>query len=166
MADDFVVVLTVLAALGSGLNAGFFFAFSVVVMAALARRPAAEGIAAMQSINVVVLNPWFFTVFFGTAAICLVLAGFALFNWNAPSAAPVHLLGGSAVYLMGTILVTMARNVPLNNALAAVKPDSDEGAKLWTRYLREWTAWNHVRTIAPLVAALFFTLALPGMLGA
>jgi uncharacterized membrane protein len=66
--------LTVLAALGAGLVAGIFFAFSTFIMAALARLPAEGGIAAMQSINVAVLNPLFFLAFFGTAAIALVLS--------------------------------------------------------------------------------------------
>jgi uncharacterized membrane protein len=48
----FFFVLTVVAALGCGLNAGVFFAFSSFVMAALRRLPPAQGIAAMQSINV------------------------------------------------------------------------------------------------------------------
>ena len=37
---------------GSALVAGVFFAFSSFVMKVLARVPSAEGIAAMQSINV------------------------------------------------------------------------------------------------------------------
>ncbi|WP_010496926.1 hypothetical protein [Paenibacillus elgii] len=53
--------LTYASALGSGLIAGLFFAFSTFVMSALARLPAEQGIAAMQSINVTVLNPLFYT---------------------------------------------------------------------------------------------------------
>jgi uncharacterized membrane protein len=56
--------------------------------------------------------------------------------------------------------VTIAFNIPLNNALAAVEPTSGEGADLWTRYLSAWTRWNHVRTAAPLLAAATFILAL------
>ena len=67
MIQGLVVALVVAAVLGSGVVAGFFFAFSVCVM--LARLAPAEGIHAMQAINVVVLNPWFFTAFFGTAAV-------------------------------------------------------------------------------------------------
>jgi hypothetical protein len=62
-------VLTFVAALGTGLIAGLLFAFSAFVMNALARLPPEQGIAAMQSINVAVLNPLFFTVFFGTAVV-------------------------------------------------------------------------------------------------
>jgi uncharacterized membrane protein len=55
--DDFIFAVTLFTALGCGLMAGFFFAFSAFVMKALARHSAAEGIAAMQSINVAVINP-------------------------------------------------------------------------------------------------------------
>jgi uncharacterized membrane protein len=64
------------------------------------------------------------------------------------------------LYLGGTIAVTMLCNVPLNNRLARVEPESDEGALLWQRYLSDWTAWNHVRTIASLAASAAFIMAL------
>lgn len=158
MIDRLLFTLTLASALGSGLIAGVFFAFSTFVMAALARLPPAQGIAAMQSINVVVINPWFMAAFLGTAATCIVLSASALLMWRDPGAAT--LLAGGALYLVGAIGVTMAFNVPLNDALAAVDPASAEGAALWTRYLAEWTAWNHVRTAAPLLAAASFILAL------
>ncbi len=153
-----IFVLTFASAIGSGLVAGIFFAFSTFVMKALARLPSAQGIAAMQSINVVVLNPLFFAVFFGTAAICVVLAVRSLFVWQTTGA--VYLLVGSLLYLVGTILVTIVFNVPLNNALAAVDPASADGARLWTEYVTSWTFWNHVRTVAALAAAVSLTMAL------
>ncbi len=151
-------VLTFLAALGAGLTAGLLFAFSAFVMDALARLPPEQGIAAMQSINVAVLNPLFGTVFFGTAVLCVVLAVAAFFRWG--EAGAIYLVAGSLLYLAGTIGVTIALNVPLNNALAAVAPNSAEGAVLWTRYIVSWTAWNHVRTVAALTALASFIIAL------
>ena len=68
-----VYVLIIVALLGSALIGGIFFAFSNFIMKALAKLPAAEGIAAMQSINVVVLNKWFLGVFTGTALVSLLL---------------------------------------------------------------------------------------------
>jgi uncharacterized membrane protein len=158
MIDKLNFVLTFASALGSGLIAGFFLAFSIVVMKSLAQQPPPQGIAAMQSINIVVLNPVFFTAFFGTAAACLVLTVSTFFSWQRPGSA--YLLVGSLLYLIGTILVTILFNVPRNNALAAVDPTSLEGANVWTTYLSSWTAWNHVRTIAALAAAASFTMAL------
>jgi uncharacterized membrane protein len=63
-------LVTLLSSLGCGLIAGAFFAFSTFVMKALGNLPPAHGIAAMQSINVVVINPWFLTPFIGTAVVC------------------------------------------------------------------------------------------------
>jgi uncharacterized membrane protein len=146
-------ILTIIAIIGSGLTAGIFFAFSTFVMAALGRLQAEQGIAAMQSINITVINPWFFTVFFGTPAISAI----PLFRWSEPGSALI--LVASVVLIAGSLLVTMVFNVPLNNALARVTLTNSEGASLWTRYLSEWTQWNHVRTIAPLVAMVLYIWA-------
>jgi len=156
--DRLIFALTFASALGSGVIAGVFFAFSAFVMKALARLAPAQGIAAMQSINVVVLNPFFFAVFFGTAAGCLGLVVCSLIRWQKLGA--FYLLAASLLYLVGTILVTIIFNVPRNNALAAVDPTSAEGAKLWADYVNTWTAWNHVRTVAAFGAAAAFIAAL------
>jgi uncharacterized membrane protein len=138
--------------------AGVFFAFSTFVMNALARLPPAHGIAAMQSINIVVINPLFMTVFMGTALTSVIFAIASLLRWQSPRSA--YLLTGSVLYLAGTFLVTIVFNVPLNNALAVVDPTSADAASTWSRYLSGWTAWNHVRTVAAVVASASFALAL------
>ncbi|PSB20051.1 DUF1772 domain-containing protein [Phormidesmis priestleyi ULC007] len=150
--------LMLFAAIGCGLIAGVFFAFSTFVMPALARLQPPQGIAAMQSINITAINPLFMIALFGTALACLFLAVSVLFKWQ--QSAAVYLLVASLLYLVGTIGVTIACNVPLNDALAIVKPESPEGANLWARYLTDWTFWNHVRTLVALVAAVLFAIAL------
>ena len=155
---NILFALTILASLGCGLVAGLFFAFSVSVMRGLARLPAAEGIAAMQSINLAIINPWFLGVFFGTAVLCLALAGSAMWGWHQPGAG--YLLVGSLLYLIGTILVTIFFNVPMNDALASVAATSTDSAGLWVDYLARWTAWNHVRTIAALAATASIVIGL------
>lgn len=155
--EAFVLVVTLAAALGCGLIAGVFFAFSSFVMKALARRPPGEGIAAMQSINVVVLRSWFMAVFLGTAVVCFATLVCSLLWWKEPGA--LYLLTGSLLYLVGSFLVTILFNVPRNEALAAVAPADPNGANLWARYVAAWTAWNHVRTVASLAAMVAFTIA-------
>jgi uncharacterized membrane protein len=156
--DSLSFALKLFSALGCGLMAGVFFAFSTFVMAALARLKPSEAIATMQTINITVINPWFMGVFLGTGLTCMLLAIASLLRWYQVEA--VYLLLGSFFYLVGTLGVTIALNVPLNNALAIAQPDSLEGQNLWTLYLKRWTMWNHVRTIAALIAAACFTIAL------
>ncbi len=155
---DQLFAVKLFAALGCGLIAGVFFAFSTFVMSALARIQPSQGISAMQSINIAVINPAFMVVFLGTAVACLFLAVLSLLRWHQPGAG--FLLAGSLLYFVGTFLVTMVFNVPLNNALAKVDPGNLESASLWTRYVSDWTVWNHVRTAAALGAAASFTIAL------
>jgi uncharacterized membrane protein len=152
-----ISTVTLLAALGSGLIAGLFFAFSASVMRALSRIPAPAGIAAMQAINVVILNPVFGLVFFGTAIASLFLGGFALFRWHErPSA---YLLAGALLYVAGSFGVTLVFNVPRNNALARLDATAGDVGGRWSRYVAEWTAWNHARLIASLLASGSFTIA-------
>ena len=157
MANELISTVAVSATLGAALVAGIFFAFSTFVMTALSRLLPEQGIAAMQSINVAVLNPWFFAVFFGTALGSIALALLGIFYWGA--AGSTYLVSGSLLYLIGCFLVTIVFNVPLNHALAAVEPGSKEGAEMWTRYLSTWTTWSHLRTVASLAAAASFIMA-------
>jgi uncharacterized membrane protein len=145
-------------AIASALTAGIFFAFSTFVMQALGQQTAAAGIAAMQAINITVINPWFMLVFFGPGIVGLGLTLTTFRQLAQPSS--LFWLAGTVIYVVGTIGVTIAGNVPLNEALAVVYPDSAAGATLWARYLTDWTFWNHVRTVAAAVAAVLFTLAL------
>lgn len=144
------------AALGSGLIAGVFFAFSAFVMRALGRLPAAQGAAAMQEINVVVLNPAFLFVFLGTAIACAVVAIAVLAGL--PPGKP-SMAVAAVLYAAGTFGVTIARNVPLNERLASADPNAPETVELWRNYQVEWTFWNHVRTVAALAALAVFLFA-------
>jgi len=144
-------------AISCALSAGIFYAFSTFVMQALAEQPSASGIATMQSINITVINPLFMAAFFLPAIASILLIISVLRQWDQPGA--IYLLVGSICYLIGTIGVTVAGNIPLNDALAIVQPDSLEGATFWTRFLTDWTFWNHVRTIAALMASVFFVAA-------
>jgi uncharacterized membrane protein len=156
--EGFLFVQTLITALGCGLSAGAMFAFSSFVMPALKRLQPARGIEAMQSINVMAPTPVFMTAVFGTAALCAVLAVWGIVTLDEDYG--VYLLIGGLLYLAGTIGVTMAYNVPRNNALAAVDPHSAEAAKLWSRYYTEWTRGNHLRVAAGIAAAALLTIAL------
>jgi uncharacterized membrane protein len=158
MASLLLFALQLLAIVGCVLMAGVFLAFSTFIMNALARLKPSQGMAVMQAINITVINPLFMTVFLGTGITCLLLVIYALFHWQQPGVA--MLLMGSQLYLIGTLVVSIAFNIPLNEALAKVEPDSVAGESFWATYLANWTAWNHLRTITSVAATIAFSLAL------
>ena len=120
--------------------------------------PSSEGIGAMQSINVDVINPSFLGAFIGTALLSLGVVVLVLLNHSHPST--TWFLGGAILYFVGTFLVTMFCNVPLNNQLAAVSATDPAAVGLWEHYLDRCTMWNHVRAVAAMLAALLYSLGL------
>jgi uncharacterized membrane protein len=145
------MILALLVCIGAGIVGGVFFAFSTFVMKALAQLPHNQGVAAMQRINVVVLNPLFLGVFLGTAllsAACLIAA---FFPWAALRSA--LLLAASILYLVGCFFVTIRRNVPMNERLARLNKESSQAAEYWPAYVRTWSMWNHLRTMGSLASA-------------
>src|SRR6266511_3402260 len=95
MTNKFLFALTLLSAIGCGLIGGVFFAFSTFVMKALAALPPPQGIAAMKSINIAVINPIFLGPFLGTSVGCLILLVSPLLTWEKP---------GDTCVLIGTTL--------------------------------------------------------------
>lgn len=149
--DGLLTALTALTALGCGVVAGVFFAFSTFVMRALGRLSLAQGIAAMQAINAAAIPSTFFITGLGTMLGCVALACWAVVEWH--EAFTPYLLAGSVLYVVGSMVVTVAFNLPRNDALATVDPEGAEAVDRWTRYLAEWTFWNHVRAAGALAAA-------------
>jgi uncharacterized membrane protein len=158
--SDAVFAVAFATALGTGLAAGVFFAFSSFVMPALGKLPPPQAIAAMQSINRLALTPVFMTALLGAAAVCAVAIAVSLPSLGEPYAR--RLLAGAVLYLAGTIGVTRICNVPRNVALDRVEPGSAEAAAYWSRYLAEWTRWNHVRTAAALAGCALAIAAIRG----
>jgi len=151
-------LFAMIALLGSAVMSGTFFAFSNFVMKSLARLPSKEGIAAMQSINIVVINPVFMIVFMGTALLSVAIVGWSWLHLG--SVGVLYFALGAVSYLAGTFMVTITGNVPLNNQLATVSAAAPESVEVWDHYVRRWSLWNHVRTVAPAVAVVFFLFGL------
>ena len=152
-------VLIATTALGSATVAGVFFAFDAFVLHALAALPEGRGAEAMRSINVSAVRPALMTALFGTAVLA---AGVGVLAVRSDGGTQAVLLGfGAGAYLFGTVLTTVVRNVPLNNALAA--PGGDAG---WDGYLRRWRRANRLRMVFALAAAAVVLAGLAGRLGA
>ena len=155
-AFQWLPILSVIAAVGSGLMAGLFFIFSNTIMRALSDLPPAAGMQAMQRINVVIINPLFLFVFLGTGAVCVVVAALAALAPGAQGQA--WLLAASICYLAGIVGVTMAFNVPLNNGLDRMTAQAADVA--WPAFVTAWLRWNHVRTVTGVLAVFGFAWGL------
>lgn len=138
-------------AIGFGLMAGIYAAFSGFLMRSLQALKPAEGIRAMQSINRVILKSPFMALFFATSAGALALAIIGLLGMGGAASLPAAMAG--LLYAFGMFGVTVAFNVPRNNRLDATPADSSEAEAVWRMYLREWTFWNSVRTVASTAAS-------------
>ncbi|MFV2000900.1 MAG: DUF1772 domain-containing protein [Acidimicrobiia bacterium] len=157
MIDGYPEFLAIAGAVGAGLNAGVFYAFSTFVMQALGRLPSKGAVEAMQAINIEAPRPGFMVAFMGTAVVSVILAISVLGRLDESQG--VYQLVGSGLYLTG-VVITGTFHVPRNNALAKLDPASDAAVKAWSTYLRTWTRGNHVRMFTSLAASLVLILSL------
>jgi uncharacterized membrane protein len=146
------------AAIGCGIMAGLYFAFSAFIMRALDSIPTASGVAAMQAINRVILKSPFMPLFWGTTLASLALAVAGVMVWTERGGAAMF--AGGAAYVLGMFACTIFLNVPLNNLLDRIDPEAEDAVAIWARYRRQWTWWNHVRTLASALASALFIAAL------
>ncbi len=152
MSSPIVTALLWTAALSSGLIAGVYLAFSGFIMQALGKINPAQAIAAMNSINETILRSLFMPLFFASSfvSLCLVIVAFA--RWG-KAGTELALLAG-VVYFVGMFVCTILFNVPLNNSLVNLDPNSANANQVWSRYLKIWTNWNHLRTVSSLVTCI------------
>lgn len=133
-----------------GLMAGFFYAFSVCVMAGLDAIEPGNAISAMQAINAAVRNPVFFVTFFLTPVVAVGAAVPAFFGGD--KRLGFLMAAAAAIYVLAAVLPTATVNVPMNEALAAIDPARDDVTAIWTDYSARWTFWNTVRTLTTTLA--------------
>jgi uncharacterized membrane protein len=166
MTDRVIQGAAIASAVGALVVSGVFFAFSNFVMPALARLPGDRAVTAMNAINVTVVNFWFMTLLFGTAILGMASAGLSITRGGRLDDWP--LLVATILYVVGCIVITMAFNVPLNDALATsggASPSTLATTDRWQHYLLEWTRWNTVRALASCASGIFYVVASIRFLG-
>ncbi|POH72721.1 anthrone oxygenase family protein [Arthrobacter glacialis] len=150
--------LTIAAALGAGIAAGVYLAFPALVMPALRIVPARTAVAAMQQINISAMRGPFMVVFFGGAAAAATIVVSELVSGAVAEEGPVRIVGaGLALAAVG---ITIVRNVPLNDQLARITPDSPDIADRWRSFERSWSIANHARAFASIAATVILAVSL------
>ncbi len=150
--------LTIAALIGAGLNAGVFFTFSTFAMSGLRRLEPAMGAAAMQEINREAPKAPLMSLMFGTALVsaALMVDGFQ----NLDVVAARYQVAAGAIFIVSVIMLTGLYHVPRNNALDRLDAASSQGQRYWEIYQQQWTRANHIRTIAPAIAAILLAISL------
>jgi uncharacterized membrane protein len=98
----------------------------------------------------------FLLLYFGAALLSIAAGVSAVIAWRPGSG---WVLAGALLGLVGAI-VTAAVNVPLNDQLAAAEVTGSTAQALWDGYLRDWTAWNHVRAVSGVLGAALMAVGI------
>ncbi len=154
MTSPFLIAATATVIVAAAVG-GLFSAFSTFVIRGLDRAEPVAALAAMRGINAEAqANVAFLVLFVGSAVLALGLGVAAVLRLPTPGAGFV--LAGAVLSVLAFV-ITMAFNVPLNNALDRLDPatlSAADAAREWQAYLVPWTNWNHVRTAAPLLGSV------------
>mmetsp|Transcript_45533 Transcript_45533/g.67113 ORF Transcript_45533/g.67113 Transcript_45533/m.67113 type:complete len:200 (-) Transcript_45533:101-700(-) len=143
---------------------GIIFIFSNTIMRTFAKFDADIGINVMNELNILIVNPLFVFVFFGGLISAYPATVMMMKPDQFSKPARYYALASTLVFFFGEFLVTVTQNVPRNNALLAVDPDSEEGIRYWeTDFLGGWVAWNTARCVFSVIAAILGGLSLVSM---
>ena len=149
-------ITLIIATIGAGLSAGFFFTYEASVTLGLAEVSDVAYVETFQAINDTIRNPWFGSAFFGT----IPFIGVALLlNWRA-SAASRLLIAAAAVTYLVVGAITALGNVPLNDDLAevtSVGPAVAERAR--ADFEDEWNQLNLLRTLSAVASFALLVVA-------
>ncbi|MQA78973.1 MAG: DUF1772 domain-containing protein [Streptosporangiales bacterium] len=157
--DVLRLVVLVLAVLATGLHAGLYYTFAIAVMPGIGRTGDRTFVEATQHVNRAILNGWFALAFAGAPILSLVAA---LLHLGAGQRGALPWVAAGFALNLAVFVITMALNVPLNNALdRAGDPEhiADHGA-VRTAFERPWSRLNVVRALVCLAAFAALTVAL------
>jgi uncharacterized membrane protein len=156
--DGWASLVLIVATVITGLHAGLYFAFTVAVMPALAVSSDRTFVETMRHINQKILNPWFLTVFMGSAILPLAAAVLLGIDGDTDTLAWAIVAAILGVVAFG---ITAARNVPLNEALDAAGPVEEiaDLATVRAAFEAPWVRWNLYRTIACVLGLIALTVA-------
>ena len=146
----FEIVHTI-AILQVGLTAGLLFIFSIAVNPGLARLSEEEYYRAMKLINQVIINPIFLLVFIGPTITMPLLTYMSRNDSNMF----IFTLITTIVYFLGVILITIFKNVPLNNKLEKLNSEQFKDVFLW--YKKPWNFWHNIRTFFGITSFLILS---------
>jgi uncharacterized membrane protein len=126
-----------------GLSAGVFALYAHTIMPGLKHTDDRTFVAAFQALDRAIINPWFMVTAFGGALVLTIAA--AIFH-RGTQALP-WIAAALGLYAVA-VIVTIAVNVPLNNAIKAAGDPGHipDPARVRQQFHEaRWAAWNLLR---------------------
>lgn len=162
---EFSIKTTVLliSILFTGLTAGLCFTWSNAVTPGIGKLNDITFLQSFQAMNRTIINLSFLTVFFGPTILLFLNVYF--FKDSNPNVFCSFLLA-AILYFVGVGLVTVFKNVPLNEILdkTVLETTTREGLKdLRGVFEKSWNRWHMIRTVTSLTS---FALLLIGIIHA
>jgi uncharacterized membrane protein len=152
-------IVLIVATMLTGMATGVLALYSHTIMPGLKKTDDRTFVAAFQSIDRAIINPWFMSTFFGA----LILIGVAgLLHLGPGRRAVLPWLGLAFALYLVAVIITVAVHVPLNDAIkAAGDPDHINVARVRADFHESrWLLWNHVRLAASTGAFLILSTVL------
>ncbi len=151
-------LVLIITAVLTALIGGLFYAYSCSVVLGLGKLSDVEYLKAMQNINREILNPVFFMSFMGTAAFLPV----SVFLFRGHQSVFIFLLLAALAYLIGVFGVTVAGNVPMNDALDKfdISNSTTEAIRqMRANFENRWNFLNNIRTVFSVISIIFVVCA-------
>lgn len=145
----------------AGLAAGLFYSWDCSIVGGLGNLPDNQYLAAFQSINRVILNPYFFMSFMGSVILLPIAAWMTYKTGN--TAAFYFMLAAAILYVVGVFGVTIGGNVPLNDMvdkfdIANASSEAIHAMRL--KFEGQWNYLQHIRTYAAILAFIAAVISL------
>jgi uncharacterized membrane protein len=154
-------IIQIAAVAVAGLIAGLFYSYDCSVVGGLGKLGDKEYLLAFQSINRVILNPYFMMSFMGTLLLLPIAAWMTYKGGNAT--AFYFMLAAAIVYAVGVFGVTIAGNVPLNEMVDKfdIGNASTEAIQaMRQKFEAKWNMLQHVRTLAAIGAFILSIISI------
>ncbi|MFD2562972.1 anthrone oxygenase family protein [Aquimarina rubra] len=161
MEINFKIIVLMLGVLFTGLTAGLCFTWSNAITPGIGRLDDLGFLQSFQAMNRAIINRSFLITFFGPVILLFINA---YLHRNAHPTTFWSFMLAAILFLIGIGLITVFKNVPLNELLdKTVLEDLStiELKDLRTKFEQPWNRWHIQRTIASFTS---FSLLLIGLI--
>lgn len=155
------LIVLMLSILFTGLTAGLCFTWSNAITPGISRLDDLGFLQSFQAMNRAIINRSFLVVFFSPVILLFINA---FLHRNSQATTFMSFLMAAILYLVGIGLITVFKNVPLNELLEKTTLENLsvlELKTLRTKFEQPWNRWNIQRAIASFTS---FSLLLIGLI--